>query len=312
MDFKNLTYFKTVAEELSFTRAAEKLNMSQPPLSSQIKGLEDDLGVQLLIRGKRKLKLTEEGRLLLQRANQILELADKTRAEMATMHNQLSGSVSLGMVEGKAPFLASAWIAGFREEFPRVDFELWNGSSDDVIDRINRGLCDLGIIAMPYNSEYLEGISAAKEPWVVFLSEDHPLASREGDGIPLRELAGQPLIVPRRESRIEAIRVWFEEIDETPNIFCTMSNYVDTIALTKQNVGLAIFPQTKETTEPGVISRVIIDPPKIAEYVLVWRKGRLMTEVVRAFIEFVQDYIEEFGDGTDEFTEKFLDQAEIL
>ena len=90
MDFRTLTYFRVVAQELNFTHAAEKLNMSQPPLSNQIKNLEDDLGVQLFIRGKRKMKLTEAGHLLYRRSGQLLGLADKTRKEISAMEQGLS------------------------------------------------------------------------------------------------------------------------------------------------------------------------------------------------------------------------------
>ena len=113
MDFRTLQYFVTVAEELSFTRAAEKLNMSQPPLSNQIKAMEEDLGTTLFIRGKRHLKLTEEGNLLLARARQILEMADKTREDLAALGSELSGVIDLSIVEGRAPYLAARWIAGF-------------------------------------------------------------------------------------------------------------------------------------------------------------------------------------------------------
>ena len=117
MDLRSLRYFVTVAEELNITRAAEKLMISQPPLSNQIKQLEEELNVQLFIRGKRHLKLTDAGAMLYRRAVQLLELADKTRQEMASLEG-LSGTINIGLVEGRAPFLLSRWIAGFRGEFP--------------------------------------------------------------------------------------------------------------------------------------------------------------------------------------------------
>ena len=98
MELRTLRYFITVAQELNITRAAEKLNMSQPPLSNQIRGLEEELGVRLFIRGKRRLTLTDEGSLLLRRAVQLLDLADKTRQELATMKDGVSGTICLGMV----------------------------------------------------------------------------------------------------------------------------------------------------------------------------------------------------------------------
>ena len=223
MELRTLHYFTVVAQELNITRAAEKLNMSQPPLSNQIKALEEELGVQLFIRGKRRLELTEEGGLLLRRAVQIQELADKTRQEIASLREGMTGVIYLSMVEGRAPFLAARWIAGFREEFPLVRYNLWNGSSDDVLDRLHKGLADLAVIAAPYDTEHLEGFPVGREPWIAMLHPDHPLAQPIGDTIPLSSLVGEPLIVPSRKSRVDAIRRWFGEVGAEPHILCEMS-----------------------------------------------------------------------------------------
>ena len=217
MDLRSLYYFVTVAEERNITRAAERLNMSQPPLSAQIKGLEEELGIQLFIRGKRQLTITDAGVLLLRRAKQILELAAQTQHELKSMEG-LSGNLNISLVEGRAPYLLARWIAGFRAEFPKVTVHLWNGSGDDVLERLNRGLADLALVAAPYNAELMEGITVGREPWVAILSRQHPLAQEEGDFLPLRKLVGQPLFIPSRQSRAEAVRTWFEELGEEPLI----------------------------------------------------------------------------------------------
>ena len=140
MDLRVLRYFVVTAQEANITRAAEKLNISQPPLSKQIKELEDELGVELFIRGKRPLRITEEGRKLYRRAQQILELADRTRAEFEDLKGAPHGNLCLAIVEGRAPFVAARWIAGFHDEYPLVHYSLWNGSSDEAIDRLFKGL----------------------------------------------------------------------------------------------------------------------------------------------------------------------------
>ena len=292
MELRTLRYFTVVARELNITRAAEKLNMSQPPLSNQIKALEEELGVRLFIRGKRHLELTEEGALLLRRALQMQELADKTRQEIASLREGMTGTVYLSMVEGRAPFLAAQWIAGFREEFPLVRYNLWNGSSDDVLDRLRKGLADLAVIAAPYDSEHLEGFPVGREPWAAMLHPDHPLAKEPGD-IPLSSLVGEPLIVPSRKSRVEAIRRWFGEIGAEPQILCEMSNYMDAVALTSQGVGVSIFPQTVEVSNGLVVSKAVTRPARQAEYILVWNKGQAPTGLTREFIHYVQDCLEE-------------------
>ncbi len=293
MELRTLRYFTVVARELNITRAAEKLNMSQPPLSNQIKALEEELGVQLFIRGKRHLELTEEGALLLRRAVQMQELADKTRQELASLREGMTGTIYLSMVEGRAPFLAARWIAGFREEFPLVRYNLWNGSSDDVLDRLRKGLADLAVIAAPYDTEHLEGFPVGQEPWAAMLHPDHPLAKEPGDTIPLSSLVGEPLIVPSRKSRIESIRRWFGEIGAEPQILCEMSNYMDAAALSSQGVGVSIFPQTVGVSNGLVVSKVVTQPARQAEYILVWNKGQAPTGLTREFIHYVQDCLEE-------------------
>lgn len=293
MELRTLHYFTVVARELNITRAAEKLNMSQPPLSNQIKALEEELGVQLFIRGKRHLELTEEGALLLRRAVQMQELADKTRQELASLREGMTGTIYLSMVEGRAPFLAAKWIAGFREEFPLVRYNLWNGSSDDVLDRLRKGLADLAIIAAPYDTEHLEGFPVGREPWAAMLHPDHPLAKEPGDAVPLSSLVGESLIVPSRKSRIESIRRWFGEIGAEPQILCEMSNYMDAVALTSQGVGVSIFPQTVGVSNGLVVSKVVTRPARQAEYILVWNKGQSPSGLTREFISYVQDYLEE-------------------
>ncbi len=291
MDFRSLQYFVTVAQELNFTRAAEKLHMSQPPLSSQIRDLEEDLGAKLFLRGKRRLQLTDAGALLLQRAIQILEISEKARLDLTSLGNELSGTIRFGMVEGRAPYLTARWIAGFREEYPLVRYELWNGSSDDVLDQLHRGLVDLAVIAAPYDTEHLDGFSVGREPWVAIIPREHPLAMLPGSEIALSSLVGQPLIIPRRKSRVEAIRRWFGGIGAEPDILCEMSNYMDAVALAEQNVGISIFPQTTYTPNAHVVSKLITQPAKQVEYVLIWERGQ-RANLVREFIRYVQDFTE--------------------
>ncbi len=293
MELRTLRYFTVVAREKNITRAAELLRMSQPPLSSQMQNLEEELGVPLLIRGKRRLKLTPEGELLQRRAQEILELVEKTGEELRSMREGMSGTIALGMVEGRAPYLAARFIAGFREEFPLVRYNLWNGSSDDVLDRLRKGLADLAIIAVPYDVEHLEGFPVGQEPWVALLPRSHPLARLEGEELPLASLVGEPLIVPSRKSRIKAIRQWFGEIGAEPDIFCEMSNYLDAVALTERGVGISIFPQTTDAPSALLTSKVIVQPSRQAEYVLVWSKERRPSGLAEEFINFVRDVQEE-------------------
>ena len=292
MDLRTLRYFAVTAEELNITHAAERLNISQPPLSNQIKALEEELGVTLFIRGKRRLKLTEAGTLLYRRAVQLLELAERTRQEISSMEG-LTGTLNIGLVDGRAPFFAARWIAGFRGEYPSVKFRLWNGSGDEVLDRVYHGLADVALIAAPYDTEHLEGFPVGREPWVAIMSKSNPLAQEPGEFLPLEKLVGQPLIVPSRASRISAIVSWFEEEGAVPNILCELSNYLDAAALAEQDVGVCIFPQTTYNQSDLLVSKVITRSERQVEYALVWNKNQHNSELTAEFINYVQDCLDE-------------------
>ena len=304
MDFRSLTYFLTVAGELNITKAAALLNMSQPPLSSQIKQLEEDLGTQLFIRSKRGLSLTPAGLIFYKRAQQILELADHTRQEISNYETFLSGELRIGVVEGRAPFLLSRWIRGFSEEFPLVSYTIRSGSSDDLLDQLSHHLLDLAVIAAPYNSELLQGIPVGRTPWVAIIPRDHPLAGTDSKEILLTDLADIPLIIPERTSRVTAIGQWFSEKKISPHICCKTSHYIDAVSLVEQGVGVCIFPQSTYTPNPHVVIRLITQPAKYAEYVLVSSRAAVTSDLADAFMDYVQDFLEEDQMHTGRFRTK--------
>ena len=300
MDLRALHYFVIVAEERNITRAAERLKMSQPPLSAQLKGLEDELGVQLFIRGKRHLTITDAGTHLYRRARQILELTSQTEQELRSLEG-LSGNLNISLVEGRAPFFLARWIAGFRSEFPQVAVHLWNGSTDEVMERLQRGLADLAMVAAPYNTEQFDGIPVGREPWVAMMSIDHPLAKEGGRFLPLKKLAGLPLYIPSRRSRLDSIRAWFGELGQEPNIAGDLSSYVDAVALAEQNAGVCIFPMTTYNESNLVVKKIITESARQVEYALIWKRNERLTEIEQEFINFVQDCLEEERRGTQSY-----------
>ena len=291
MELRHIRYFMAVAEELNFTKAAEKLHMAQPPLSRQIQDLEKELGARLFHRTPHMLKLTEEGVLFSQYAVQILELARRSAEGIRELHTGLTGTLYLASVEGHAPRLISEWIAGFHKLHPHVQYDLWNGSSDEVTDRVTKGLCDLGIITSPYSTEGLSVLPVYDEPWVAILPKDHPLALEDGDTIRLEKLSPFELIIPSRRSRLQEITGWFELSGNRPHILCRISNTLNAYMLVEQGVGIAIYPASANDirTPDSICIRRITAPSVTVSYALIWKKNQYLSHAAEALIRYVRD-----------------------
>lgn len=253
----------------------------------------------LFIRKPHALRLTEEGLLFKQYAIQLMDLADRSVEAVREIHQGLHGTVFLSTVEGNAPHLISQWIAGFHQLHPHVQYDLWNGNSDDVTTRVVRGLSELALIMAPYNTEVLRGIPVYEEPWVAIMSSAHPLAERPDDVLPLEALSGVDLLVPSRQSRQEEINSWFTRAGQKPpTVICHLSNTINAIELAEQNVGVAIYPAS-EGQIAGILpegqNRICVkrlDGPNLrARYVLVRAKDRPLSRVASEFAHYVQDQV---------------------
>ncbi|MCQ2553414.1 MAG: LysR family transcriptional regulator [Clostridia bacterium] len=293
MDLRSLHYFSVVAEELNITKAAEKLNMSQPPLSSQMKNLEKKLNTVLFIRGKRELKLTESGQLLYRRAKEILSLVEKAESEILSMSQGMTGTIGIGLVEGMAPDIAAEWFAGFMKLHPQVRFRILDGSPDDLVEKMRSGLISLAVITSPYDQLLLNSFKVGQEKIVALMNKEHPLALKEGDSITIKDLSGQPLIVPSQRSMIDTIYKWFRETRKDPNIVCEMDSYLDAAALAGRGVGISIFPKTEYIPNNSLIAKDIAVTDRDMEYLFVWRKGHPLPTVEKSFIDYVKSMQEE-------------------
>ncbi|MBQ7464134.1 MAG: LysR family transcriptional regulator [Lachnospiraceae bacterium] len=289
MELRHLRYFLVVCEEMNFTRAAEKLMIAQPPLSRQIKDLEEELGVPLFIREHHILRLTDEGVRFRSHANRIIALADRSVEDIREMSTGLQGTVYIAEVEGKAPHLTSSFIADFAGRYPDVQYNIWNGNSDEVVLRVKNGLADLAIIMEPYDPQGLHSVSVYTEPWVAMFSSDHPLAKTKGKTVQLKDLAEHELIIPSRSSRLQEINDWFAPLNITPVIRARISNATTAYELCKQNVGVAIYPAAAGDliNDGKVMMRRIADPDPKASYILIYSDEHPLSPVAEKFIENV-------------------------
>ena len=291
MDIRTLSYFVTIAEELNITKAAEKLCMSQPPLSNQMKSLEEELDTTLFIRGKRHLQLTESGKLLYRHAKEILSLVDKTSEEVRAMAKGMHGKIAIGLVEGSAPIIAAEWIETFLKEHKNVQFTVVDGNSDELIQKLRSGLIDLAIITSPCDNTLLSSFKVGQEQMTAFMSKDNPLASLPGSTIDLAMLKDKALLVPSRESMVSMIYRWFKEIHIEPKIVCKMDNYLDVAALAGRNVGISLFPKTSYILNQQIIAKEIVNPERYVEYLFVWLKNKPLSLLNEAFINHVKSFV---------------------
>ena len=293
MELRTLQYFVTVAEELNITRAAEKLHMSQPPLSAQIKNLEEELDTILFIRGKRHLKMTESGQLMYRRAKDILSLVERTKAEVLSMGEGMRGTISIGLVEGMAPDIAAEWFAGFRREHPNVRFRILDGSTDDLLEKLRSGIISLAVITSPCDHSLLHSFHVGEEKMAALMNKAHPLAQDNGRKVKVADLVGENLIVPSRRALIDTIYNWFREIDAEPRIVCEMDSYLDAAALAGRQVGISIYPRTAYIPNDSLVFKEIAGQEKKMEYLFVWRKGHTLPVIEEKFIDFVKDMVTE-------------------
>jgi DNA-binding transcriptional LysR family regulator len=288
MDICTLSYFVVIAEELNITKAAEKLCMSQPPLSSQMKALEEELDTTLFIRGKRHLQLTESGKLLYRHAKEILSLVNKTSEEIRAMNKGMRGKIAIGLVEGSAPIIAAEWIETFLNNYKNVEFSVVDGNSDELIAKLRSGLIDMAVITSPCDNTLLNSFKVGQEKMTAFMSKDNPLALLPGNTIDLSMLKDKPLIIPSRESMNRMITKWFKEIHAEPHIVCRMDNYLDVAALAGRNIGISLFPKTSYILNEQLVAKEIVNPERYVEYLFVWLKNKPLSLLDEAFIDHIK------------------------
>ena len=172
MDIKQIINFITIVEEGNITKAAQKLHISQPPLSNQLKALEEELGVKLIERGSRKVTLTDVGTLLYKRGKDMVNVFESTLNEVEDFKSGIEGVLKIGAVSTCNQFIPNELISPYAKQYPKVKFELYEGNTYEVVDMIERGIVDIGVVRTPFNRENLCCLNLRKEPMVVVVNKN--------------------------------------------------------------------------------------------------------------------------------------------
>lgn len=291
MDMRRLRYFVVVAEEQNFSRAAERLHMAQPPLSDQIKRLEQALGVILFDRSSRGARLTRAGELLLIEARRLLVQADQTAEMVRRVGEGEVGRLTLGFVPSASNSVLPPVLSQFRERYPDVQLYLQEMNPDWLVAGLHEGRIDVSFFYLPFQDRALAHEPVSREPLVVALPETHDLASE--DEVDLSDLADQPFVLPARYRMlglygqvVSTCRdAGFEPVAVQKEVWLMQT----IVALVAGGMGVALVPASlRNLTRAGVVYRPVRDLSPTVEMGVVWRRDE-QNPVVRSFLKVVDE-----------------------
>lgn len=286
MELRVLNYFLVAAREGNITKAAELLHITQPTLSRQLSQLEDELGVKLFQRGQHGITLTEDGMLLRRRAREIVALSEKAHRELSHGDEVLSGEIAIGSGETKTIQTLTRLIAGFRQEHPEVTFDIFTAIADDIKERLEGGLVDIGVLVEPVDiSQYQYLRLPGKEKVGVLVRTDSSLAAL--DRVFPEDLVGIPLIMMKRPYLQNEMSNWFGEYFDQIEIASTYNLIYNAAIMVQNRVGAAVCIELESHFE-DLCFRPLYPMREIGS-VFVWKKEQALPAATRAFIEYVRN-----------------------
>lgn len=243
MDIRQLLYFTTIAEEGSISAAAKKLHLSQPPLSYQMKLLEEELHLPLIERSARGIALTEAGRVLYKRAQGILELSELTRKEMLAMASGFTGTLHIGTVSSSGASLLGWRIPAFHQKYPQIGFAIHEGNTFELMEMLESGLIELAIVRTPFHNDQLNCLYLSPEPMIAAgAASFFPAGMPSGQPISLELLGHAPVILYRRFEKI--LLSLCEQKGITPQVFCIADDARTALMWAEAGLGVAVVPQS--------------------------------------------------------------------
>ena len=294
MELRVLKYFLMTAREENITHAAELLHITQPTLSRQLIQLEEELGVKLFQRSKHRIILTEDGMLLRRRAEEIVALTEKTMEDMQHKTSQLTGKISIGSGELKSSRFLAELIASFHSEHPEVQFEIYSGQSDNIKERIDHGILDMGLLVEPVDiSKYNFVRTPFKERWGALVNENSELAGKEE--VSPEELSCFPVILSQREMVQNELLNWFGEYADGLQRVASGNLLYNIAELAKCHLGNVVTLELNCSYDG--LRFIPLRPALESGTVLVWKKTQVFSPAGNAFISYARQYLENLRDN---------------
>ena len=295
MEIRVLKYFLAVAREGNITAAANALHLTQPTLTRQLQDLEYELKQKLFIRGKHKITLTEEGMLLKDRAEEIIEMVHKTKIDIMSSGNDIKGDVYIGCGETEAMQYVAEVIKEIQESYPDITFHIHSGNAEEVMERLDKKLLDFGVLIQPIDITKYDNITLpATDVWGVLMRKDSPLAKFET--IKMENLKNLPLITSqqaiKKSSNNEFIE-WFQGNFENLNIVATYNLVYNAAILVKSGVGYVVtLDKLANTSIESELCFRHFEPKLEAKLDIVWNKYQVRSAAANLFLQKLQ---EKFG-----------------
>jgi DNA-binding transcriptional LysR family regulator len=293
MELRHLRYFIAVAEELNFTRAADHLNMAQPPLSQQIHQLESELGVELFLRTKRQVELTAAGEIFLKYAYKILNYIEKAFDAAQRAQRGEIGKITIGFTGTTTFDILPTLIQSYRRCFPLVDVSVLQLGTADQIHCLLNGEINIGILYAPIEDSRLSLEIIRQEPFIIAMPENHPLAA-DSTPIEVQELSEELFIMTARktgQSYYDIIVNICHHAGFSPNIEQEVHELQTSISLVAAGMGIALVPSSIQNVQiNGIIYRQLKNSTSTLKTALAWRNDE-NSPFVHSFITLAKEII---------------------
>lgn len=285
MELRVLRYFLEVAREENITAAAESLHITQPTLSKQLMDLEDELGKQLFIRGKRRITLTEDGILLRKRASEIIELVEKAESELQNNDELVVGDVYIGAAETDGIKLIAKLCKNLQDKYPNIHYHLFSGNSEDVLEKLDKGLVDFAILFEPSDLKKYNHIKLpVYNNWGLLMKKDNPLAKLEY--IKPKNLLNIPLIFSKQALDNNELAGWFGQNVEKLNIVTTYNLIYNASFFVEEGFGSALTLDNL-VNNPTLCFRPL-EPNLKSNLVMAWKKYQVFSKASQIFLYELQ------------------------
>lgn len=292
MDLRQLKYFVTVAEELSFVRAAQRLHMSQPPLSQQIKALEDDLGVELLVRTRREVKLTDAGRVFLAESRDLLERAQAVAHRTRQAAGGEQATLRVGMATSALYHVLPSLLERVKSQLPGVSMTITDMNSDEQVRSLTVDRIDLGFIHARPDTRGLARCNVVVDTFAVALPASHALA--DSADLALRDLQDEAMVAFSREhapALFDALIASCQQEGFSPRIAHVARHPASVLQMVQLGLGVSILPRTySKHAPPAVVFRHLPSMAGRLNIDAIWRETnpapglrRVIDEVLTSF-----------------------------